>query len=696
MKARYIGIVCWMIGFLMVSCSEQEILPSVNEWESVRIYVTANNGNDVNQTATRLAYTDSSVDGKGVSVTWSSGDSFYLKGSMETLDESGNPVVSHGQMDIMEQEDEYTAIETFTGIINGKSLIDSEKVTAYYPAAAYDADNNCFKVDVRTTTQTSDNEMAHLSATNYMIGTGSVMGEAVSVSFSGGNKVAIIRFDMKIPAQSEAVGIEKFQILSEDLHTIGRLTADEASVFMEDMDRENHRQTIFLEGYTAGTSETELKVYATVLPTELKGTMTLRAILANGNVYAAEVTFSGEKNVLACNRYYILQNMTKLVELEYDWYTNNGSSTTYTISNEGELFAFANIVNGTAPSISRDNFSGKTVILANDIELNSDWMPIGVTYGNGNSYTFNGKFEGQKHRVNCIYIDQKQIYGHAGYGFFGNVKDAIIRNLTVEGKEFIKPSCPDSYSSYVGGLIGKGDDVIIENCRNEIDILVDEGSNSGLSLGGLAGEVGTIRLLNCQNSGDLINLNTSSYGQDMGGIVGDGGSGIITLIACVNEAAVLKNADLDGGTMGGLIGSTPVKAHNLVACYSLVKDFSPVSRGTGLVFRLAKGSSNGKANVYGCYAMKYDTAASLFNMVSLSTGSCGYLFLDDADKNSKDKMNELNEAIHKWNSTLSSTDDNYCHYHFEQGTSHLVLVETNNDNSGTLENMGNGGEIGKE
>lgn len=671
MKARYIGIVCWMIGFLMVSCSEQEILPSVNEWESVRIYVTANNGNDVNQTATRLAYTDSSVDGKGVSVTWSSGDSFYLKGSMETLDESGNPVVSHGQMDIMEQEDEYTAIETFTGIINGKSLIDSEKVTAYYPAAAYDADNNCFKVDVRTTTQTSDNEMAHLSATNYMIGTGSVMGEAVSVSFSGGNKVAIIRFDMKIPAQSEAVGIEKFQILSEDLHTIGTLTADEASVFMEDMDRENHRQTIFLEGYTAGTSETELKVYATVLPTELKGTMTLRIVLENGNVYSSEVTFSGESNVVACNRYYIVEDMNKLVELDYKWYTDKGPDAShYTISTEGELFALANIVNGTAPGITIDDFTDQTVTLTNDVELHSDWIPIGIAYESSKSYTFNGTFDGDGHSITNLFIEREELY-NMGVGFFGCVNDATIRNLTLEGQIIVSGTS----SPAIGGFVGEAKEILLKNCINKVSIDYVGTTTGYVYIGGLIGEV---------PSGEQC-----------------------ILIACVNDASYLKNInELGHGQIGGIVGhmsasTSSVSEGTMVATYNLTTDMigysaniskygfsylASVSSGFG-------GRRSAKMSCYGCYSLYPNLMSS-----NPANGTTEFSFaLSETDKNSLEKMQTLNLGIQTWNTTLSgSTDEAYCSHHFVQGNSHLVLEKTNENNSGTVGDMGNGGEIGKE
>ena len=644
MKKNFIKMVALLLTSVWAACSEKEEL-LLQEQGGILVRVVATNAGSA-ETFSRLAYTDSSEEGKGVSVTWSAGDSFYLKGSMEALDESGNPVVGHGQMDIMEQEDEYTAVETFTGIINGKTLIDTEAVTAYYPAAAYDTDNNCFNVDVRKAIQTIGDEMAHLSTTNYMIGSGSVMGEAVSVNFSGGNKVAIIRFDVKIPAQPQAVGIDKFQILSEDLHTIGTLSANEASVFTEDMDRENHRQTILLEGYVAGTSDTELSVYATVLPTTLKEKMTLRTVLENGNVYSSEVTFSGESNIVACNRYYIVKDMGKLVELDYKWYTDKGpDASNYTISTEGELFALANIVNGTAPGIAIDDFTNQTVTLTNDIELHSDWTPIGVAYENSKSYTFNGTFDGDGHTITNLFINREERY-NMGVGFFGCVNDATIKNLTLEGQIIVSGTS----SPGIGGFIGRVNGVLLVNCHNKVSVSYIGTNTSYVYIGGLIGYV--------PGSEDCI------------------------LIACSNEAAYLKHLNQNYSYVNGLVGYMASRSGScervMVATYSLTTTMTGnVVRGLTFVGRVNYYYQ--KISCYGCY--------SLFSPLMGDTDSANgkdFIFaLTNDDKNSLEKMQTLNLGIQTWNNTLSgSTDEAYCSYHFVQGNSYLVLEKTNENNSG--------------
>jgi hypothetical protein len=75
----------------------------------------------------------------------------------------------------------------------------------------------------------------------------------------------------------------------------------------------------------------------------------------------------------------------------YEWYTANTAATTFTIRTADNLFEFANMVNGTAPGIERFNFSGRTVTLASDIDLNNRaWTSI----GNSEDRPFAGTFDG--------------------------------------------------------------------------------------------------------------------------------------------------------------------------------------------------------------------------------------------------------------------------------------------------------------
>ncbi|MDR3000747.1 MAG: InlB B-repeat-containing protein [Fibromonadaceae bacterium] len=118
------------------------------------------------------------------------------------------------------------------------------------------------------------------------------------------------------------------------------------------------------------------------------------------------------------------------------WYTADPSAAVFTVSTANDLAGLAQIVNGTANSITTNNFSGKTVVLANDVDLSSyglgsefnqgnGWVPIGV----GGGGPFAGTFDGNFKKVSGLYINA---YGRYSYtGLFGWVYGGTVKNLGV-------------------------------------------------------------------------------------------------------------------------------------------------------------------------------------------------------------------------------------------------------------------------
>ena len=311
MKAKYLGFLLVTMA-LIIGCSEEEIANIEQVEQPVEVKVQAYSGSG-DEPVSRLAYTDSKVEGEGVTVTWSAEDAFFLKGEM---DESNS--YTYGVMKIVEK-DTYGKMEEFKGTLN-RILQKGENVTGYYPSSAYDEANFCFNVDVRKATQQKNTPMAHLSSMNYMVGKGVVNDDGlVTIDYAGGNKVAIVRFDMTLPENvPSGVIISDFLIESQNLHTIGTLSTEDDS-FSENSFLERHRQKVCLDGYT--TSDKKLSVYIAMLPTTLNKDMTVKLTLANGNVYSTTVGFS-DADVKACNRYYIVKNLETLIELDYNWYTS--------------------------------------------------------------------------------------------------------------------------------------------------------------------------------------------------------------------------------------------------------------------------------------------------------------------------------------------------------------------------------------
>ena len=210
-----------------------------------------------------------------------------------------------------------------------------------------------------------------------------------------------------------------------------------------------------------------------------------------------------------------------------------------TISTAEGLFYFAKKAN------AGNNFAGKTVKLANDIDLNNEkWTPIGSF--NDATTQFKGTFDGQNHAVTGLKVEESR---KNGVGFFGKVYTGTIKNLTVEG------SVSTSNCNYVGGIVGHGY-ATITNCTFKGSV----GSKDTLQVGGIAGS-GGFTVTNCSVYADV----TAECWA--GGIVGncqDGGA----YTNCYVDGVISAERTYWGG---GAAGITPVPLYPsqvISGCYS--------------------------------------------------------------------------------------------------------------------------------
>ena len=147
------------------------------------------------------------------------------------------------------------------------------------------------------------------------------------------------------------------------------------------------------------------------------------------------------------------------------WY--NPSNTTFTIMNGSQLYNFSKLVNAGT------DFTGKTVMLGDDINLNNnEWTPIGNM--SLNNIYFNGTFNGSGKAITGLKINTASNGGY--HGLFGSVNSgAKIQNLHVAGDVAggIKVTHSSTTTSSVGGIIGfsKG---VIENLMVNINSLQDK------------------------------------------------------------------------------------------------------------------------------------------------------------------------------------------------------------------------------
>lgn len=211
-----------------------------------------------------------------------------------------------------------------------------------------------------------------------------------------------------------------------------------------------------------------------------------------------------------------------------------------------------------AYSLSKtQDYKGKYVELSDDIELNDDWVPIGL-----GEYAFNGHFDGRNHLIKGLKIGNKDsLYKDSSekdkkivfYGLFGvlgansyieNLKidvdfnlisDSVlyvgalagyangstINNIEVTGKLIGKTTHPKT-NIFVGGVISNGIRQKIVNSKSNIDIRVE--SDGGLAEGGGIMALSNRGLIfNCYSKGNIsanANRVTKEGSTALGGICG--------------------------------------------------------------------------------------------------------------------------------------------------------------------------------
>ena len=267
----------------------------------------------------------------------------------------------------------------------------------------------------------------------------------------------------------------------------------------------------------------------------------------------------------------------------------------YEISNAGQLFWFAGLVNGTLDGVAQN--ASANAILTADIDLNigatinqdgtyesldvlREWTPIGSS-----TTPYAGAFRGGQHRISHVYINSTDDYqGLFGY-VTGTVNGCTVRDSYVKGKDYVggvigylessgeilfcENRSPVTGEKNVGGVVGYADSARLFNeCANEGKVVGTE------YVGGVIGyasyEVETI--VNCENSGFI------SGEEYVGGLLGWGGE---TIQGCTNTG------DISGTRyVGGVVGDN-YNTSNILNCANM-----GIVSGTSSVGGVAGSSGN--------------------------------------------------------------------------------------------------------
>lgn len=187
------------------------------------------------------------------------------------------------------------------------------------------------------------------------------------------------------------------------------------------------------------------------------------------------------------------------------WSGSGTEAEPYIIKTVQELANLSYMVN------NGESYSKKYFRLDSDIDLHrKPWTPIGK-----GRYSFSGKFDGNHHSVNGLYIDSNE-YEYAG--LFGYVYNGTIKNVLLKSGE-IYSSAKSSFSGAIAGYFSYSEMI---SCGNDATIV--SGSNADSKVGGLVGYCNNSEIYNLYCRSTVSGFASYKSG-GAGGIAGDTSSG---------------------------------------------------------------------------------------------------------------------------------------------------------------------------
>ncbi|MCD8108650.1 MAG: cadherin-like beta sandwich domain-containing protein, partial [Clostridiales bacterium] len=331
----------------------------------------------------------------------------------------------------------------------------------------------------------------------------------------------------------------------------------------------------------------------------------------------------------------------------------------YEISNAGQLFWFAALVNGdTAQKGITAAVADANAVLTANIDLSvtttthtgTEWTPIG-DYGSSTDLYYSGTFDGGSYTVSGLYISSSN--GYQGlFGYIGS--GGTVKNVTVSGSVSASENAGGvagynggtvqnvavsgsvtASGNYAGGSVGRNDGTVQ-------DVTADVTVAGTNRIGGIVGfnDGGTVKY--CINSGTV-----SCSNMNAGGVVGyNYNNGTVT--DCYSSGNV--SGSYIGGVVGWNSGST------VSNCYS-----SGNVSGDSNVGGVAGFNSSNGGTVTNCYSLEgtADTA------IGSDNGSSTSVTLKTADEFASGEVAYLlNESVSggtTWYQNIDNekTEDSY-------------------------------------
>ena len=375
---------------------------------------------------------------------------------------------------------------------------------------------------------------------------------ANDVAIGSGNVGAIVPADVKVEngASSLSLSIKNTETGSEILLGENDI-AQSLDVHISGVASDNNVPMMVNLGsvFTAGVAKTGLKLYhiengEAKLMTRVKTTNDFA--IHNQYVYNA---LTGEVVIYVSSFSVFTAVETSVSKWEDDtvaddsWYNEN--DTEFTLEDVADFLGFRDLVD------AGNNFDGKTVTLATDIDLNNKlFNPIGGGWAYNGGKTFNGTFDGGNHTIYNVYVNgweldatgDKHSSTSMGAGLFSSVHNATIKNLAVVGSELVVETT--SIGIIAGCAQGQ--------CTFE-NIIVSDATlgNYQMRNGGIVGDIYVIESDNV----------TEDYSHTFKNIVVD---------SSVKLSSMWGDFDTgNGGVVGGKYGSSKVLMENVIVAAEL-------------------------------------------------------------------------------------------------------------------------------
>lgn len=293
-----------------------------------------------------------------------------------------------------------------------------------------------------------------------------------------------------------------------------------ASVRLTGLSTENGNPAVIAPYDKGGDTYTALVAPQSVAT----GTAFITCAFTNGKVFVYKMQKAAEWKAGEEYTYTV-----SLAAAEDPGYTVSEDGKTYNVTSADGLLAWNE-------AVQKDMTLNCT--LADNIDLTGkDWTPIGTSFGN--SYT--GTFDGNGKTITGLTVTGSDRYTGL-FGFIkGTVKNVVLTEINITS------------GTFVGGVAGWSFGGNIENCSVS-------GSVSGSDVGGVVGYQQGGSITGCSSSATVKGT------QRAGGVAGVTNSGA-TLTACYATGDVtVENDGPNNACAGGVVGSNAYST--VIACYA--------------------------------------------------------------------------------------------------------------------------------